>query len=79
MFFQTFKTAFPNLQTCVKKVNLCKPLKQFSNIGTKPPAMFQKIDETYGHIEVEKQVDILTQNQGIMRSADIDLTTETLD
>ena len=45
------------------------------NCGTS----IQKIDETYGHIEVEKQVDILTQNQGIMRSADIDLTTEILD
>ena len=45
------------------------------NCGTS----IQKIDETYGHIEVEKQVDILTQNQGIMRSADIDLSTEILD
>jgi integrase len=45
------------------------------NCGTS----IQKIDETYGHIEVEKQVDILTHNQGIMRSADIDLTTEILD
>ncbi len=45
------------------------------NCGTS----IQKIDETYGHIEVEKQVDILTQNQGIMRSADIDLTTEIID
>ena len=47
----------------------------YNNCGTS----IQKIDETYGHIEVEKQVDILTQNQGIMRSADIDLSTEILD
>ncbi len=45
------------------------------NCGTS----IQKIDETYGHIEVEKQVDLLTQNQGFMRSADIDLTTQILD
>ena len=35
----------------------------------------QKIDETYGHIEVEKQAELLTANQGYMKKADVDLST----
>jgi integrase len=35
----------------------------------------QKIDETYGHIEVEKQAELLTANQGYMRKAEVDLST----
>lgn len=45
------------------------------NCGTS----IQKIDETYGHIEVEKQVDLLTKNQGILKSLDINLTTEIIE
>ena len=41
------------------------------NCGTS----IQKIDQTYGHIEVEKQVDILTANQGYMKNSEVDLTT----
>ena len=41
------------------------------NCGTS----IQKIDQTYGHIEVEKQVGVLTANQGIMRKAEVDLIT----
>jgi integrase len=44
------------------------------NCGTS----IQKIDETYGHIETEKQVDVITANMGIMRSAEIDLSTTVL-
>jgi integrase len=33
----------------------------------------QKIEETYGHIEVEKQTELLTRNQGRARTAEIDL------
>lgn len=35
----------------------------------------QKIDETYGHIEVEKQAELLTANQGYMKKAEVDLST----
>ena len=41
------------------------------NCGTS----IQKIEETYGHIETERQGDVLTKNQGIIRDMDIDLTT----
>jgi len=44
------------------------------NCGTS----IQKIDATYGHIETEKQVDIITANQGFMKSAEIDLSTSVL-
>ena len=44
------------------------------NCGTS----IQKIDETYGHIETEKQVDVIIANQGIIKSAEIDLTTTIL-
>ncbi len=44
------------------------------NCGTS----IQKIDETYGHIETEKQVDVITANQGIIKSAEIDLSTTLL-
>ena len=35
----------------------------------------QKIEQTYGHIEVEKQTELLTQNQGFIKSAEVDLDT----
>lgn len=41
------------------------------NCGTS----IQKIEETYGHIETERQVDVITKNQGISRKAEVDLTT----
>ena len=41
------------------------------NCGTS----IQKIEQTYGHIETERQVDVITKNQGISRNADVDLTT----
>ena len=41
------------------------------NCGTS----IQKIEETYGHIETEKQGDVLTKNQGIIRKSEIDLST----
>lgn len=41
------------------------------NCGTS----IQKIEQTYGHIETEKQVDVITMNQGISRNAEVDLTT----
>ena len=41
------------------------------NCGTS----IQKIEQTYGHIETEKQVDVITRNQGISRNADVELTT----
>ena len=41
------------------------------NCGTS----IQKIDETYGHIEVEKQVDVITANQGYIKKVEVDLTT----
>jgi integrase len=41
------------------------------NCGTS----IQKIEQTYGHIETEKQVDVITKNQGISRKADVELTT----
>ena len=41
------------------------------NCGTS----IQKIEQTYGHIETERQVDIITKNQGISRKAEVDLTT----
>ena len=34
----------------------------------------QKIEQTYGHIEVEKQTQLLTRNQGYARTAEVDLT-----
>jgi len=45
------------------------------NCGTS----IQKIEETYGHIETEKQVDVITMNQGLSRSAEVDLTTMIFD
>ena len=36
----------------------------------------QKIEKTYGHIEVEKQAELLTRNQGFSRKAKVDLLTE---
>ena len=44
------------------------------NCGTS----IQKIDETYGHIETEKQVDVITAGMGIMKSAEVDLSTTVL-
>ena len=41
------------------------------NCGTS----IQKIEQTYGHIETEKQVDEITKNQGYSKSAQVDLTT----
>ena len=41
------------------------------NCGTS----IQKIEQTYGHIETERQVDVITKNQGYGRSADVDLST----
>lgn len=41
------------------------------NCGTS----IQKIEETYGHIETERQGDVLTRNQGIIRKSEIDLST----
>ena len=41
------------------------------NCGTS----IQKIESTYGHIETEKQIDVITMNQGLSRSAEVDLTT----
>ena len=41
------------------------------NCGTS----IQKIEQTYGHIETERQVDIITKNQGISRKAEVELTT----
>ena len=35
----------------------------------------QKIEDTYGHIEVEKQTELLTRNQGYAKSAEVDLET----
>ena len=35
----------------------------------------QKIEQTYGHIEVEKQAELLTQKQGYIKSAEVDLET----
>ena len=35
----------------------------------------KKIEQTYGHIEVEKQTELLTQNQGFIKSAEVDLDT----
>ena len=36
----------------------------------------EKIEKTYGHIEVEKQTEILTKNQGYAKSAEVSLTTQ---
>jgi integrase len=36
----------------------------------------EKIEKTYGHIEVEKQTEILTRNQGYAKSAEVSLTTQ---
>ena len=36
----------------------------------------QKIEQTYGHIEVEKQTQLLTRNQGYARTAEVDLTAK---
>jgi integrase len=33
----------------------------------------QKIEQTYGHIEVEKQTELLTRNQGYAKTAEVDL------
>jgi hypothetical protein len=33
----------------------------------------QKIEQTYGHIEVEKQTELLTRNQGYARKGGVDL------
>lgn len=45
------------------------------NCGTS----IQKIEETYGHIETEKQADIITKNQGISKQSEVDLTTVFVD
>ena len=36
----------------------------------------EKIEKTYGHIEVEKQTEILTRNQGYAKSAEVSLVTQ---
>ena len=36
----------------------------------------QKIEQTYGHIEVEKQTELLTRNQGRARTAEVDLESK---
>ena len=36
----------------------------------------QKIEQTYGHIEVEKQTELLTRNQGRARTAEVDLVSK---
>ena len=36
----------------------------------------EKIEKTYGHIEVEKQTEALTRNQGYAKSAEVSLTTQ---
>ena len=41
------------------------------NCGTS----IQKIEETYGHIETEKQADVITRNQGISKQSEVDLTS----
>lgn len=41
------------------------------NCGTS----IQKVEMTYGHIETEKQVDVITKNQGISKKAEVELTT----
>ena len=41
------------------------------NCGT---SIFQ-IESTYGHIETEKQIEIITKNQGISKKAEVELTT----
>ena len=41
------------------------------NCGTS----IQKIEQTYGHIETEKQVDVITMNQGYSKKAEVELTT----
>lgn len=45
------------------------------NCGTS----IQKIDSTYGHIETEKQIELITRNQGLIQKADLDLSTTILD
>jgi integrase len=41
------------------------------NCGT---SIFQ-VERTYGHIETEKQIEIITKNQGISKKAEVELTT----
>lgn len=41
------------------------------NCGTS----IQKIEQTYGHIETERQVEVITKNQGLSRRAEVELTT----
>ena len=41
------------------------------NCGTS----IQKIEQTYGHIETERQVDVITKNQGYSKNSEVDLTT----
>jgi len=36
----------------------------------------EKIEKTYGHIEVEQQTEALTRNQGYAKSAEVSLTTQ---
>ena len=36
----------------------------------------KKIEDTYGHIEVEKQTELLTRNQGYAKLAEVDLTAK---
>ena len=36
----------------------------------------EKIEKTYGHIEVEKQTELLTRNQGYAKTAEVELKTE---
>ena len=45
------------------------------NCGTS----IQKIDSTYGHIETEQQVELITRNQGLIQKAELDLSTTILD
>ena len=45
------------------------------NCGTS----IQKIDETYGHIETEKQVDVITANQGKMKKSEVDISNYDLE
>ena len=41
------------------------------NCGTS----INKIEQTYGHIETEKQVDVITKNQGYSKHSEVELTT----
>lgn len=45
------------------------------NCGTS----IQKIEKTYGHIETERQAEVITKNQGLSKKAEVELTTLTGD